>query len=559
MATVTISGSGKNKTLTRTESDGTSTTVNVSTGKIISHTPAKTSTSSSSSSKSSSSSSSSKSSSSSSSSKAKTVSGYTNSQNLTTDEVKKIQKANGLAVDGIIGKDTQSVLNKGANPSNPTVKSSSSSSSSSKSSSSSSSSSSKTLKLGTYNSAEVADIQRKLGITADGDFGPETEAAVKEYQRANGLAVDGIVGTNTLAKLNYTPTNQNYTTTSSKTNEEKPNFTTKINGTLSLGSQGDDVKEIQRYLNGLGYPGSDGQPVKVDGIYGPDTKATVMQWQQANGLSADGIFGPNSFKKYNEISTTEAQESILPNIEENPEYITPEITTPTPEQSYVTGNASLDATLAELQKFIKDQQEAGLKLNEALNFDQETIDKFLETARSQIHPYYAQQIDAIRDDVIRAAPQILQNYESDIVSKRSSFIENLGATRENYAGAGLTFSGQRAAGEEGMLAAQNRDLASLSQDYGNKLYELGRTTEEKIGASAMGDYKLPLLSQYSATLGGTGNLNQTGTYRPYTPGGYKIGSLTREEEAAIEARNQALKKTASEAVVAGRSYQDLFK
>ena len=44
-------------------------------------------------------------------------------------------------------------------------------------------------------------IQEKLGISADGIFGANTEVAVKNYQRTNGLSVDGIVGCNTWRKL----------------------------------------------------------------------------------------------------------------------------------------------------------------------------------------------------------------------------------------------------------------------------------------------------------------------------------------------------------------------
>jgi Putative peptidoglycan-binding domain-containing protein len=47
----------------------------------------------------------------------------------------------------------------------------------------------------------VAEIQTKLGATADGVFGPGTEAKVKAWQAANGLTADGIVGPKTLGKL----------------------------------------------------------------------------------------------------------------------------------------------------------------------------------------------------------------------------------------------------------------------------------------------------------------------------------------------------------------------
>jgi len=45
----------------------------------------------------------------------------------------------------------------------------------------------------------VKDIQEVVGVKADGDFGPGTEAAVKKWQAANGLVSDGLVGPGTLS------------------------------------------------------------------------------------------------------------------------------------------------------------------------------------------------------------------------------------------------------------------------------------------------------------------------------------------------------------------------
>jgi len=47
----------------------------------------------------------------------------------------------------------------------------------------------------------VKYLQGKLGIVADGDFGPITKAAVIAFQKANGLDPDGICGPLTWAKI----------------------------------------------------------------------------------------------------------------------------------------------------------------------------------------------------------------------------------------------------------------------------------------------------------------------------------------------------------------------
>jgi putative chitinase len=48
---------------------------------------------------------------------------------------------------------------------------------------------------------DVKRMQVALRITADGSFGPGTEAALKKWQSANGLTPDGVAGPKTLAKL----------------------------------------------------------------------------------------------------------------------------------------------------------------------------------------------------------------------------------------------------------------------------------------------------------------------------------------------------------------------
>src|SRR5918997_2481082 len=51
----------------------------------------------------------------------------------------------------------------------------------------------------------VRSIQRELGITADGVFGPLTERAVKRFQRRHDLVPDGIVGPLTRQALGLRP------------------------------------------------------------------------------------------------------------------------------------------------------------------------------------------------------------------------------------------------------------------------------------------------------------------------------------------------------------------
>ena len=60
---------------------------------------------------------------------------------------------------------------------------------------------------------------------------------------------------------------------------------------LEDGSQGDDVKELQRFLQGTGHFTHKDGPT---GYFGPATTAAVKQWQGKYGLPQSGGFGAQS-------------------------------------------------------------------------------------------------------------------------------------------------------------------------------------------------------------------------------------------------------------------------
>jgi peptidoglycan hydrolase-like protein with peptidoglycan-binding domain len=66
-----------------------------------------------------------------------------------------------------------------------------------------------TLTVGSSGPA-VKQLQRKLGVSATGYYGPQTKRAVKRYQRSHGLAADGVAGPATLRSLGIRVTAASY-------------------------------------------------------------------------------------------------------------------------------------------------------------------------------------------------------------------------------------------------------------------------------------------------------------------------------------------------------------
>lgn len=72
--------------------------------------------------------------------------------------------------------------------------------------------------------------------------------------------------------------------------------------TLSRGDSGADVRRLQvRVAGWAGY----GDPVAIDGVYGPETENAVERFQRGYGLAVDGIAGPQTYNKIYQLQDSD--------------------------------------------------------------------------------------------------------------------------------------------------------------------------------------------------------------------------------------------------------------
>jgi len=193
--------------------------------------------------------------------------GYLNSSatgyygSINKNAVIKFQKDNELAIDGIVGSDTQKFIQSKCSSQQPTTKQTD------------------VLQLGSRNQA-VKKLQQDLKQlnyfvgNPTGYFGPITKDAVASFQKDKNLTVDGIAGSRTLSVV------QNSLAKGLQDNVGGENFS------LRLGSRGEEVTSLQKRLQRLNYFKG-----KITGYFGPYTKDVVTQFQKDKGLTVDGIVG----------------------------------------------------------------------------------------------------------------------------------------------------------------------------------------------------------------------------------------------------------------------------
>lgn len=75
---------------------------------------------------------------------------------------------------------------------------------------------------------------------------------------------------------------------------------------LSYGSSGEDVKELQKALNNVGFA------LDVDGKFGAKTQSAVKSYQKSKGLSVDGIVGNNTWTSLSGSTTNNNTTDMKP-------------------------------------------------------------------------------------------------------------------------------------------------------------------------------------------------------------------------------------------------------
>lgn len=125
-------------------------------------------------------------------------------------------------------------------------------------------------------------------IALDGIFGNDTRNAVIDFQRRFGLTADGIIGPATWNSL--------YNVFMGIANTS--GLVVPYPGTLLReGSRGDNVRLMQEYLQTIRQRYTSIPPLSADGIFGPDTRRSVVAFQNTFGLEADGIIGRNTWDR----------------------------------------------------------------------------------------------------------------------------------------------------------------------------------------------------------------------------------------------------------------------
>jgi peptidoglycan hydrolase-like protein with peptidoglycan-binding domain len=143
----------------------------------------------------------------------------------------------------------------------------------------------------------VARLQGALQLSADGEFGPQTEAAVRRLQARHGLPVDGVVGPETWSVIGVSgeetlvpPASalpQPHAAAAAATVAATPGPAAPEPAEAKAPKAPSGANAVARLQAAL--------HLAADGEFGPETEAAIRRLQARHGLPVDGVVGPETW------------------------------------------------------------------------------------------------------------------------------------------------------------------------------------------------------------------------------------------------------------------------
>lgn len=261
---------------------------------------------------------------------------------------------------------------------------------------------------------------------------------------------------------------------------------------LYIGSKGNDVLELQRYLqnNGL-YHGN------LDGSFGPQTLAAVRAFQSAHNIKVDGIVGPQT-------------------------------------RSTMLGKGNFYTAQQ------NSQQQGGPNVDQT---DKQAYDQYFNESNSELNPYYQQDQAKATADVQSSLANSQANYDAYLKNAAAQFQSDKAQQDQTSAQNGVLFSSGRVQRLNNLQSQYENDQAQKLANYKSQVGQTARDYQYQYGndsANGLSNYYNYGGNTYNA-MQARNNTGSTGLSSVYNPSAYNFDGLKKNEQytnATLRAQNK---------------------
>lgn len=147
---------------------------------------------------------------------------------------------------------------------------------------------------------DIATIYQEMPkIVVNGEFDVQTKEAIIKFQEISGISRTGVIDEETYERLKDIHMRKDFLKREleEKSLKEEKNETIKEKeeNKIQIGCRGRYVTELQKYLNQMSNYCREIPKLTVDGIFGENTQAAVLEFQRVFGLQQDGSVGDETW------------------------------------------------------------------------------------------------------------------------------------------------------------------------------------------------------------------------------------------------------------------------
>lgn len=301
-------------------------------------------------------------------------------------------------------------------------------------------------------------------------------------------------------------------------------------GNLATGTRGSQVSQLQQTLKDFGY-----YIGPVDSVFGPQTKKAVTMFQEDNGISQDGIFGPITQGKLLEWQANPLKAQINDPIVKDAMKNDPNLA----QSLYALENEGGNRAT-----FVASAGEAGKKgyyLGAGFTAKPEMMQQLYDIAKKEMDPQFNESLQFYANDFKSSLDKEKADYQDSIAKAEGQFTNDRFSLQNQQGQTNNVNSSLGAKQRDGLVENYNRGLSGLQRNTSFKLSDLARNYENKLGTSDVNKFNFGMptsnvgwwsgasrgnTNAYNAMGGQQGSLRQQYASQVQNYANQKLNSLT---------------------------------
>lgn len=263
-------------------------------------------------------------------------------------------------------------------------------------------------------------------------------------------------------------------------------------------------------------------------------------WEYATNNSPIPTGGQLNIQDTDIIESQNPLNDLINQLIKSDPFLSEQLSDPETKRQFDSLSPDLQGAYLDVLGKLGERIEAGEVINSDIEITPELAKEFLDQAKTEIDPYYQEQINLVKNDLETSFSRLQQDFEQGIRRAEEPFKQQLKAQSEIEAQAGLTFGSERQRRERETVEGQQQAISDVQKNLLRSIEDTATQAERSIGSESLRGISIPGIQDINVS---TSGFSPSGTRTLFTPQGDLIGSLPKQREVDLRTRQSQLEES----------------